>query len=324
MDLENDKRKGKYRKAESSETLLSDFNDLISDFKVDLKEAKSDLPLIFVVGLPRSGTTLLMQCLAQSFDIGFVNNIVARFWSNPLLGFLLSQLAGSSYKSDFTNDFGKTNDAYAPHEFSYFWNKNFKVTRYQSYLAEVNSKIIEWPSIFDTIKKMQAAHGKGFLFKAMHQGRHLSEFYESFPNLFVIYIKRDPIEVSHSVLKARRNYYSDPNEWWSLFSRNYKEIKSKPYHEQIPLQLESLNNEFDTNFAQLPEANKILVEFTDLIRTPSNVILDIANKIEELSGVDILLEDRISLMPKSFESSKSKSFELDDLLYNESLKYFRR
>ena len=40
-------------------------------------------PIIFVMGLPRSGTTPLVQLLVQKFKLGYVTNLVARFWESP-------------------------------------------------------------------------------------------------------------------------------------------------------------------------------------------------------------------------------------------------
>ncbi|MCB0031474.1 MAG: sulfotransferase, partial [Anaerolineales bacterium] len=44
------------------------------------------LQLLFVVGAPRSGTTLLYQLLATRFAVSYFNNFTARFTAAPLLG----------------------------------------------------------------------------------------------------------------------------------------------------------------------------------------------------------------------------------------------
>ena len=38
---------------------------------------------INIVGVPRSGTTLISQLLVSRFDLGFVSNLMARFYRVP-------------------------------------------------------------------------------------------------------------------------------------------------------------------------------------------------------------------------------------------------
>ena len=46
---------------------------------------------VFVVGAPRSGTTVLIQALAAAFDVGYISNLAASFWQAPALGVLFSR-----------------------------------------------------------------------------------------------------------------------------------------------------------------------------------------------------------------------------------------
>jgi ABC-type oligopeptide transport system ATPase subunit len=48
----------------------------------------------FIVGLPRSGTTLLSQLLAYSLDAGYTTNFAARFWLAPVHGLRLGRRGG--------------------------------------------------------------------------------------------------------------------------------------------------------------------------------------------------------------------------------------
>ncbi|MFW5879616.1 MAG: sulfotransferase, partial [bacterium] len=49
------------------------------------------LPVIFIVGLPRSGTTPLAQMMVQRFRLGYVTNLIAKFWNSPELGIALTK-----------------------------------------------------------------------------------------------------------------------------------------------------------------------------------------------------------------------------------------
>ena len=42
------------------------------------------VPLLFIVGVPRSGTTLLYQLMCTHLDVGYVSNAMARWWMAPI------------------------------------------------------------------------------------------------------------------------------------------------------------------------------------------------------------------------------------------------
>jgi hypothetical protein len=60
---------------------------------------------VFVLGVPRSGTTLTSQLLAYCLDAGYVNNAAARFWLAPVHGIRLARLiAGDRGERSFRSD----------------------------------------------------------------------------------------------------------------------------------------------------------------------------------------------------------------------------
>jgi len=70
------------------EKYLHQFNELVAKHSWELPE--NTLPPIFIVGAPRSGTTLLTQVLISSFELGYIDNISSKFWTNPLMGVIIS------------------------------------------------------------------------------------------------------------------------------------------------------------------------------------------------------------------------------------------
>ena len=87
-------------------------------------------PVIFVVGVPRSGTTILTQLLLSAFQIGYVNNIVAKFWQAPYIGSILAKsLKNNQQNLNISTDsnYGFTNEYEGPHEFGYFWRRWFSI-----------------------------------------------------------------------------------------------------------------------------------------------------------------------------------------------------
>ena len=54
--------------------------------------AAANLPIVYIVGAPRSGTTLLSQVLSRYLRVGYIDNLIARFWLRPSVGITLSRI----------------------------------------------------------------------------------------------------------------------------------------------------------------------------------------------------------------------------------------
>src|SRR5665213_31108 len=70
------------------EKRLAALNELLAPVEAELERHYSAprFPVTFVLGPPRSGTTLTSQLLAQSGLFGIISNFAARFWRAPALG----------------------------------------------------------------------------------------------------------------------------------------------------------------------------------------------------------------------------------------------
>ena len=63
---------------------MSDFLEQLNQYLISFdlyRQRGYDIvqPFVFVVGAPRSGTTLLTQVIAHCFDAGYICNLTARF-----------------------------------------------------------------------------------------------------------------------------------------------------------------------------------------------------------------------------------------------------
>ena len=84
------------------------------------------LPIIFVTGMPRSGTTLLAQLLIYRFRLGYVTNLISRFWKAPSYGIALARSLcadpGAASVS-LESRFGFTAGCEGHHEFGWYWRR---------------------------------------------------------------------------------------------------------------------------------------------------------------------------------------------------------
>jgi len=74
------------------EKLLDAVNSGVAALELPSADAGRDLPVLFVTGVPRSGTTLAYQVLCASGVFGFATNLIARFYRNPAFGAAVEEL----------------------------------------------------------------------------------------------------------------------------------------------------------------------------------------------------------------------------------------
>lgn len=126
-------------------------------------------PIIFVVGPPRSGTTMLTQVLAYALKTGYITNIAARFWHAPTIGVRLSQVvlgddpAGSLLGLFFYSEGGRTIRGGGIHEFGYFWKR------------------MNWESpALHQVCQIQACFERPLVMKGIYPARHVDIVREYF------------------------------------------------------------------------------------------------------------------------------------------------
>lgn len=141
-----------FRRSAEQESLLQGVNDLLAEAERRIIEdsAGPTKPLIFIVGAPRSGTTLMLQWLAASGRFAYPTNLLSRFFKAPYIGVRIQQLLTDpslDYRGelfeltgttiDWVSNAGKTRGVLQPHEFFYFWRRFFPVDQAQIGRAHV-------------------------------------------------------------------------------------------------------------------------------------------------------------------------------------------
>jgi len=279
------KRQGKYVKKAEDEDFMTGMNLTLQKREFELyKDYNIDYPFLFVFGLPRSGTTLLTQVIAHSFDIGFINNLMARFWLAPVHGVRLSKLIlGTKKDTAYQSDYAATNELTDIHEFGYFWRYWLKKESFTGVTkAKEIEKEIDWPGLKKTLANLQHEFGKAMIFKNIFGSYHLQRLKEFLNKVIYIYIRRDPLDVAVSILAARRKYYRDLNTWWSYMPIEYDKIKDLDYWEQIAGQVYYLQRYYDTETDPSRLENVVQVEYSDLAHRPLKVLHEISEKSQVL------------------------------------------
>ena len=303
---ENRARTDMYRKDEAVERALRELNEILARHEPDVPEDIPALPHLFVIGLPRSGTTLTHQVLTWSLDVGYVTNLVARFWLAPSAGAVVSRaVLGATRDGSFASDYGKSIDPAGGHEFAYFWQHWLGIREVADLVDFAgDSERADWPGAAAAVRRLRAAFDKPLVFKTNYAAQFLPAFARTFPMPLFVHVRRDPLEVALSILEARRRYYGDVSTWWATYPPEYDELAARPFAEQIAGQVAGLDRAYSAQIAKAPAELTVEFDYVDLCDDPTAVVETIRDRCRHVHG---LAPELLNPLPARFERARVRT-----------------
>ena len=172
-----------------------------------------DRPLIFIVGPPRSGTTLAYQLLVGQFEVAYLNNLTAVFPRSPITAMRIFDQRLSPYKSDYVSFYGRSTGLSAPNDGLYVWDRWFPRGDYTavSQLDAQQQRSVRqfWGALSDSTGKPVVNKNN-----AMVAVAHLVA--ELLPNASFLCLTREPFFLAQSLLRARLDIHGTATRPYGL------------------------------------------------------------------------------------------------------------
>lgn len=288
------------------EALLGKMNDLLAPAELELEQTAvaPPEPLLFILGPPRSGTTLVSQLIQASQVFCTLTNLAAYFWKAPALGLMLSSLL-EMRDGDTTTDFkslrGVTRDLWEPHEFGYFWSRWFDLGQDTHCLDRAARAKVDTQGLVRSIVAMQSVQRRPLAFKNntwfSFQADLLAEI---FPRAVFVSCSRDPYYIAQSIWMQRIDLYADPARWWSVRPPDYAEIVHLPPLEQVARQAVSIEITTNNTLAKIEPARIIRADYRDVVREPRKLV---AEAVAAVLGQNAVADVQFDKMPQCFEAT---------------------
>lgn len=262
-------------------------------------------PLVFIIGVPRSGTTLMSQLAAFSLNVSYVNNLVAAFWSSPLYGIALAQKVMSSVdqRPSFRSQYGRTHGVGEPHEYGYFWKELFRYDmRFQQPL-DIEGEI-DWDRIQQALRNLAHAYGEAVTFKYLPLCWHIVGLKEILPEALFVRVRRDPFESARSLIHFRAREFGSNDYMASLIPEEARALEERPYWVQVAGQVFYIDKILDDQLADIPPADVMNVDYEELCSDPQRTVKRLASLLVQKG-----YPARIELQPPSRFEISYKSLE---------------
>jgi hypothetical protein len=305
-------RSSQYARNTQLEQLLGELKALLEpvDAEISRHFERPQWPPLFLVGSPRSGTTFIFQLLNATAQFAVPTNLLSRFYYAPYLGARIQQLlADKNYdynhemgdlggREDFKSDLGKTSGPLAPSEFSYFWRR-FIPNYDPEYLSPAKEQLIDGQGLASGLAALESVMQKPLALKAFIIQYNLPKLYEIFSSAIFIRLHRDVMYIMQSLYEARMAFYNTLDIWWSVKPREFSELQHMDPYRQIAGQVFYTERALDLGLADIPAANQILIQYTDVCQNPNGFYLQLREKYKA-SGIE--LADSVRL-PSAFTPS---------------------
>ena len=240
----------------------------------DLDYLKSSPP-VFIIGPPRSGTTVLYQLLCKHFNFGYTNNFVADWYNIPITATRLYNIFSSQTSSiELTSNYGKSSNLYGPNEFGKFWYRWFSKT----HELKDNYPLIENKLRLE-IAGLTKIHQKPMLFKNVINSMRINVLSQIFDNSIFIVLNRENLDIAQSILNARIELYNNKNHSWSVITSALQTDPEIPYYKQIVNQIRGVTSNINLARKNIGDNKFIFVDYKELCNNTDQVLKSIHSQL---------------------------------------------
>ncbi|OAN55085.1 hypothetical protein A6A05_00560 [Magnetospirillum moscoviense] len=260
------------------------------------------VPMLLVCGTPRSGTTMMLQLLANAFRLTYPDNIAARMWGAPHFGIAASRSmrdqvgAGSvGYESVA----GISKDIFGPHDFAYFWERFFPFGE-NAFLTDEAMRRADTGRLLDELAAMWTVGGRApLLFRGIIFTINADFFATLFSRALFIDMRRDPCDLALSMLKIRRERYGSEQVWWGSSPPERTALEGRRPEVQVAGQIHHLRRRIDAGLAKVAPERVVHLNYENACRDLPATLNTIAAAAAAL-GIELEAQpDRP--IPPSFE-----------------------
>jgi len=248
--------------------------------KLYRKGYEPQLPLIFVCGPPRGGTTIVAQVLIKHLPVYYFNNLTSIFPNSPIISNKIAKrfLKKDNHSISFKSLYGRTNKLYEPNDALYIWDRWTKVNRESIPHAISNEDKLKMKHFFGAVERFS---GLPLVNKNNKLNTFADKVSEILDTAYFICLDRDPVYLAQSELIASRFIHDNDKIPYGVSFNTDDEYNRKSLdpveqvcnqvlrHKEVMLQQEKL----------IGKERFIIVRYEEFCAEPAKWVCKISDKI---------------------------------------------
>lgn len=244
------------------------------------KKAKTSPSPIFIVGVPRSGTTLTYQLITQQFQVGYFTAPMGYLYGMSNLLHRLLRKHISRPKPLFESNYGKVKGIMSPSEHANFWYQWFPTNDIMgNYVDPKNINLHDYDTLKDNIKSITTIIGKPMVFKCLYLDLAVGALAQIFPEARFLFVRRNRLLNCQSLLIGRLKQRS-PEDWWSVKIPYYKKLLTKPIWQQITEQVYYIENILANDLEEYAKGRYHEIYYENICENPRAIICEISSWLD--------------------------------------------
>ncbi len=228
----------------------------------------NDQAPVFIVGAPRTGSTVLFQLLSCYTRVTYISNLMAMFPRYMAIIHRLTKYRIDNNKEVKESNYGIISGLHAPNEASKIFD----------FWINMNSSAQAKSSVKTTVYRITRQSNCPLLVKSMGVSVKLSALKEYFPNAKIVFIKRNALYTAQSILKARLDINGDANAWWSIKPLGYESVLSMPPPYQVLWQVQNINQQIERALRET-KLTHVAIDYQQLCINPLATVATICDKL---------------------------------------------
>jgi hypothetical protein len=255
-------------------------------------------PPVFIVGPPRSGTSLLYESLVTRYRFAYFSNLADRFHLMPVAATAVGIFLVRGWRGRFESRYGRIDGWGAPSEAGEIWKRWLPRTAQN----HASSKKAE-KQLRATIYALSGLFDAPFINKNVMLSMHIGMLTRVFENPVFIRVTRDPIENVRSILGAQDagiGPYADG--WWSVRPTLAERFRNADRLTKACAQVIGIEADILGDCKRHAFDRLFTVDYHELCERPQNLLDELGTFMR---GCKIELRDRLQV--PAYFSRRSKN-----------------
>ncbi|NOD78617.1 MULTISPECIES: sulfotransferase [unclassified Ruegeria] len=230
-------------------------------------------PHVFILGAPRSGTSLFYELMTTGFEFAYFSNLAHRFYKTPLAATRLGGWMIAPHSPAYQSDYGHISGWAAPNEGGWIWQRWLEDGPWTDERVLPTLPVDE---IRATLAGMSALAEAPFINKNVMHSNRVRLLDALFPSCLFLEVRRDASDTARSIIRAqRRNKGPKPDQqaWWSVRPSN---AGGDTLIERACRQVLGVAQDIERDCAHIGPDRHLRVDYEALCANPEHTLKDVA------------------------------------------------